>query len=150
MEAAPHITQRAIADACQITPASVSDWMTGKTKTIKEKNIRTTAKLLGVRQAWLSAGLGHMRGPEHDEPAAIYEQRLSARGLRILARLVEVEENGKANVHTYQIIEQALLLTDKSTEEFAPAANDGDVLAQLTPYQRDALAAFIDSLKGQG
>lgn len=145
MQESPDINGAAIARACNIAPASVSDWLSGKTKAIKEDNLRNTAKLLGVRQTWLSTGRGHMRGVENEDPPAIYEQRLSARGLRILARLVAAEEQGTVNSHIYQIIEQALILADKQADSI-PATEPHDALASLSASQRDALTAFIQSL----
>lgn len=47
-----------LARACGIKPASVSDWITGKTKTIKGANLLAAARLLGVTPEWLSTGRG--------------------------------------------------------------------------------------------
>lgn len=58
MKLRPEITAADIARACGIKPPSVSDWLSGKTKSIKGANLLATAKLFGVRPDWLSTGIG--------------------------------------------------------------------------------------------
>lgn len=58
MRLRPDVTAADIARACGIKPPSVSDWLSGKTKSIKGDNLLATAKLFGVRPEWLSTGLG--------------------------------------------------------------------------------------------
>jgi len=74
MSGPPKVTGAAIARACKIKPPSVSDWLTGKTKTIEGSNLLATARLLNVRPEWLATGLGPKR-PGHvfaEEPMAAY------------------------------------------------------------------------------
>ena len=61
MKGPPKVTQAAIAKACKIAPPSVSDWMSGKTKTIAGKNLLAAARLLNVNPEWLGTGRGPMR-----------------------------------------------------------------------------------------
>lgn len=51
-----------LARAIGITPASVSDWLTGKTLTMKAETATRTARALQVNPLWLSTGEGPMRG----------------------------------------------------------------------------------------
>ena len=57
-------TQADLAAACQIKPPSVSDWMTGKTKSLKGRSLIKAAKFLRVRDLWLSDGIGPMRSAD--------------------------------------------------------------------------------------
>jgi transcriptional regulator with XRE-family HTH domain len=50
-----------LAKACGISAASVSDWKSGKTKTIEGSNLLAAAKCLGIRSDWLADGKGPMR-----------------------------------------------------------------------------------------
>ena len=52
-----------IARLCSISPASVSDWFTGKSKSIKSIYLPKVAKLLGVSSTWLATGNGPMKSP---------------------------------------------------------------------------------------
>jgi phage repressor protein C with HTH and peptisase S24 domain len=58
MRLKPDVTAADIARACGIKPPSVSDWLSGKTKSIKGDNLIATARLFGVRPEWLSSGIG--------------------------------------------------------------------------------------------
>lgn len=66
MAGPPKVTGAAIARACGISPPSVSDWLSGKSKTMEGKNLLATARLLRVRPDWLASGIGVMR----EEPSA--------------------------------------------------------------------------------
>lgn len=59
--AASEKTQTELAAALGISKASVSDWITGKTKNIRMANLVTAAKILDVRTEWLASGKGEMR-----------------------------------------------------------------------------------------
>lgn len=51
------------ADLVRVTGAkssSVSNWVHGRTKNLKGANLAAAAQLLGVREAWLGAGVGPM------------------------------------------------------------------------------------------
>ena len=53
-------SQAGLARACGIKSASVSNWFTGKTKTLKGESLLAAARYLGVRPDWLSRGIGPM------------------------------------------------------------------------------------------
>lgn len=61
MAGPPRVSGVTLATACGITPTSVSDWRSGKSKTIEGKNLLSAAKCLGVRAEWLANGMGPMR-----------------------------------------------------------------------------------------
>lgn len=52
-----------IARLCSISPASVSDWFSGKSKSIKSIYLPKVAKTLGVSSVWLATGNGSMKSP---------------------------------------------------------------------------------------
>lgn len=52
----PRGTQAELARRCGIEPASVSDWFSGKTKSIDGKYLTTVAEFFGVESHWLSTG----------------------------------------------------------------------------------------------
>lgn len=50
-----------LAKACAIKPASVHDWTSGKTKSLKASTAQRAAAFLGVSISWLTEGRGPMR-----------------------------------------------------------------------------------------
>lgn len=65
MAGPPKVTGKALAQACGVKPPSVSDWLTGKTKTIEGSNLIAAAERLRVRPKWLADGTGPMRDPTY-------------------------------------------------------------------------------------
>ena len=63
MNGPPKVSGVALAQACGITPTSVSDWRLGKSKTIEGSNLLAAATRLGVRPGWLANGVG----PKHPD-----------------------------------------------------------------------------------
>lgn len=55
----PHITQASLANTVGITQASVSDWFTGKTKSLMSDTAAKVAPIYGVTVRWLATGEGH-------------------------------------------------------------------------------------------
>jgi transcriptional regulator with XRE-family HTH domain len=47
-----------LARACGVKPASVSDWVSGKTAKLDHENIVAAAKFFGVETEWLANGRG--------------------------------------------------------------------------------------------
>lgn len=83
MAGPPKVTGRALAEACGIKAPSVSDWLSGKTKTIEGRNLLAAAKRLGVEAEWLATGRGPKRrtaAMTAGEPTASYS---SARAKKI-------------------------------------------------------------------
>ena len=64
----PKKSQRALAEACGIKPPSVSDWLTGKTKSLEGTNLLKAATFLGVSAKWLADGIGPMRDGDAQDP----------------------------------------------------------------------------------
>jgi phage repressor protein C with HTH and peptisase S24 domain len=57
----PKITQKALAEACGISPVSVNDWVHDRTQTIEGSNLLKAAQFLRVNARWLAEGVGPMR-----------------------------------------------------------------------------------------
>lgn len=58
---APGIRQADLARACNISTASVNNWFSGQTQSLKGSNLIKVAELLKVNPLWLSEGKGPMR-----------------------------------------------------------------------------------------
>jgi len=66
-----------LARAAQVKPPSVSDWLSGATKSLKGDNLLRVARVLGVEPSWLAHGVGSSRAPSHltaREPEAAYDK----------------------------------------------------------------------------
>jgi transcriptional regulator with XRE-family HTH domain len=50
--------QKRLAVACGIDPASVNNWLSGKTKTLEGANLLAASRFLGVNAEWLATGKG--------------------------------------------------------------------------------------------
>lgn len=61
MAGPPKVTNSALAKACGVKPPSVTDWCSGRTKTIEAAHLLKAAEFLGVRAKWLVEGIGPMR-----------------------------------------------------------------------------------------
>lgn len=50
--------QKELAAACGVSPVSVSQWLSGTTKSLEGKNLVLAARFLGVTEGWLATGIG--------------------------------------------------------------------------------------------
>lgn len=57
----PKVTGVALAKACKIAAPSVSEWLSGETKSLSATNLLSAAKFLNVTPDWLASGIGPMR-----------------------------------------------------------------------------------------
>jgi len=64
MEGPPKVSQAALARACGVKPPSVTDWLSGRTKTLAGPNLLKAARFLGVSPDWLASAKGpmHLKG----------------------------------------------------------------------------------------
>lgn len=60
-------TQADLAEACNIKPPSVSEWVSGKTKSLKAATAQRAAAFLGVNMMWLTEGRGPKRQLSSEE-----------------------------------------------------------------------------------
>lgn len=75
MDGPPRVTGRALAKACSVKPPSVSDWLSGKSKTMEGRNLLAAAEFLRVRAKWLADGIGPMKD-EAGNPAKPPEEQV--------------------------------------------------------------------------
>lgn len=61
MDAKPGASQAGLARHCHASAASVSNWFTGETKTLKAQSLVLAAEYFAVRPRWLLDGRGPMR-----------------------------------------------------------------------------------------
>lgn len=118
------IKQVDIARACGIRPPSVADWFNGKTQNIRGANLVITAKILGVSEAWLAAGvLPRERQQEADAwPFAT----------------VTKEEYSTLSVLERQIIENAVrgMLTANERHQIAGQSDVRKAMAKVAALSR--------------
>lgn len=68
-------TKAELARACGVAAASVNDWFSGKTKSLKGTSLIHASNFLGVRSLWLAEGKGPMRNEGVDtEPSQTQEE----------------------------------------------------------------------------
>lgn len=60
-------SQAELARACGVSSASVADWFSGQTKSLKSASLLAAARYLRVRPEWLQTGLGVMH-PDEEPP----------------------------------------------------------------------------------
>jgi transcriptional regulator with XRE-family HTH domain len=58
MSRRPDLSQADIARLCDVSRPSVSDWLNGKTKSLKPDAARLAAELFGCDQNWIGQGIG--------------------------------------------------------------------------------------------
>ena len=75
LDAKTGATQAALARACNVTPASVADWFSGETKTIKAGPLLRAAKYLDVEPLWLLEGSGPRT---RDSPDGLYTAHMES------------------------------------------------------------------------
>jgi transcriptional regulator with XRE-family HTH domain len=98
MAGPPKVSGRALAKACGVSPPSVSDWLSGKSKTMEGSNLLASAEFLKIRAKWLADGVGPMRdeyvAAEHrvEEPSVSWlpdpkQDRLTTELLSLFSQL---------------------------------------------------------------
>ena len=97
----PKRTGKALAEACGVKAPSVSDWLSGETKTIEASNLIAAAEFFGVRPKWLADGVGSKF--ETREPQAVYyigpqQERLTVELLELFGQL---DQDGKSEFLSY-------------------------------------------------
>lgn len=105
MKGPPKVSGVQLARACVVSGASVSDWKTGKTKSIEGANLTKAAECLKVRAKWLAEGVGPMRDtvfPQHQisepTPAALDRRRHDKMTTELVALFNQLD---KASKHEY-------------------------------------------------
>lgn len=103
MKGPPKVTGRALAKACGVSPPSVSDWLTGNSKSMDGPNLIAAAEYLKVRPKWLAEGIGPMRDDHYlprtiasEQPAEYLPKPKTDKLLqRLLALFSQLDRAGK-------------------------------------------------------
>lgn len=103
MAGPPKVTNAALAKACGVKPPSVTDWCSGRTKTIEAAHLLKAAEFLGVRAKWLVEGMGPMRDTWPIEQPG--------------GRLIAGEPGGDRNAMRAEIQNMLNYLSEGQTEE---------------------------------
>ena len=154
MEGPPKVTGKALAAACGVKPPSVSDWLSGKSKTMVGQNLIAAAEFLRVRPKWLAEGVGPMRLEEH-RPGGFYQTEGQALGVgltfaddeSVILKLTE----GNASLRQEWLLE-AVEFHDRRgtlTRPQAIAAGESQPVSYLPDRKPDALTAELLHLFSQ-
>jgi len=90
-------SKKALADYCGVTPPSVNDWFSGKTKSLKGNSLIRAAEYLNVREQWLADGTGPMErrtGLVVEEDQAEYVARAPKQALIAVSGFAQLGDNG--------------------------------------------------------
>lgn len=95
------LTQADLARACNISTASVNNWFSGETKSLRGENLIRVASLLGVSPIWLSSGKGPMRADEFEVSTITMPKALTERRAQLQRRYIQaaVGESGAVYAH---------------------------------------------------
>ncbi len=112
--------QAALARHCEVKPSSVSDWVSGETKSIEGENLVRAAAFFGVRPEWLATGRGSKMPGTTDLPGT---QTLSDQARRygaILASLLDDVRDVAARQDAYLEATTVIQKRLKALDEAAP------------------------------
>ena len=134
MKGPPKISGVALAEACSVAAASVSDWRSGKTQTIEGSNLLKAAEFLGVRAKWLAEGLGPMRDTvfaSHAARQSVSEYNITKKHDKMTTELVTLfNQLDKPSKHEYLgqlrgfVMGRSVHGKDPPLEQTPPANNE--------------------------
>lgn len=134
MKGPPKTSGVALARACGVTAASVSDWRSGKTQTIEGSNLLKAAECLGVRAKWLAEGLGPMRDvglPSHEVREPVASFAVTKKHDKMTTELISLfGQLDKPSQHEYLgqlrgfVMGRSALGKDPPPEQITPANNE--------------------------
>jgi phage repressor protein C with HTH and peptisase S24 domain len=148
-----------LAELAGIRPPSVSDWLNGKTKTIKGSPAARLAKHFSINMLWLTDGIGPMRRNDLPEPVHLTDhpdlQEIPRVRFKLSAGVsgyaIEPENgNGKPvffrkdwfDLHNYR--PDQLFAVRVAGASMEPALYDGDLIvvntADTAPHDGDVFA----------
>lgn len=97
-----------LADAVGVKPPSVSDWLSGKSKTMEGENLLRAAKHLKVSPVWLATGNGDPKQSPSASNAKLEVSQLlvdrSENLIKLINILDELEDCGKLDKTTFEVL----------------------------------------------
>lgn len=108
-----------LARAVGVKPPSVSDWLSGKSKTMEGENLIKASKFLGVSASWLASGTGHPTTGKSDN-AVLGLNNTAPVSARMAPVLSWVQAGVFTNVQAVDLsqVEEWLPLPDECTNCF--------------------------------
>lgn len=108
MNGPPKVTGKALAAACHVSTASVSDWLSGKSKTMEGSNLLAAADFLHVSPKWLATGVGikyanttqtsHHVSDNGPDVAYLERRKTDKNTSELLALFGQLDTNGKSDL----------------------------------------------------
>lgn len=143
LDRSPGLSQAGLHRATGASTASVSNWFTGKSLTMKAANLRTAAAYLGCAQHWLETGLGDPGWTDRQHSPAGLQSHTVAHDL-------SHQGNNSASIATTQVpvIGTLAMGADKMFElKASPDGKPiGTVPASFASADSHALQVFGDEL----
>ncbi len=99
-----------LAAAVDVKPPSVSDWLSGKSKTMEGENLLRAAKFLNVNPMWLATGTGEMK------PSKTEAQKNLALS-ELMKKLESLNSDGELSEDTIKLLSSTLDLVSKVKEK---------------------------------
>lgn len=133
------VTQADIARACGISTASVNNWFTGATKSLKGENLLRAAAVLKVSPVWLSTGKGPMNTDSLyvEGPVTVVNHRVAERRQQTMRRLQLAESGVVYGRHPDDPLDEGAVAIRESRVHFA--AGNGHVASyELVPESEPA------------
>ncbi|MXS81552.1 helix-turn-helix domain-containing protein [Nitrosomonas oligotropha] len=113
LEEQPDKTQIGLAKACGISPPSVSDWVTGKTKSMQAENLIPASTYLNVDPHWLATGIGKKRKTLENGDLAPQEKPRSEIK-RMLVQIIDSLSDKDLTFDLVRLIKEALMVKKKN------------------------------------
>lgn len=122
----PKVKQVDLANACNIKPSSISDWLNGRTKKIEGANLLAAASRLGVSPEWLATGKGRIE-PRKQNISILYSNEVKIPIFNAVASM----GNG-AIQNEYEAIVSEITVTPIWIKEHIKGLSNSTNLAILT------------------
>lgn len=144
------VSKSDLAKACGVKPASVSDWLSGKSKSMRAPVAQKAADFLGVSVLWLSTGEG---SPDSDSNVSPARLRLKKIPLITFAQAGCITENGQIRDRNLCIEHGDFILVDEDMpddtiavvvegDSMEPEFHEGDIIV-IDPTSSPSPGDFV-------
>lgn len=138
-------TQAELAAACGLSGASVNDWLSGKTQTLKAASAQRAASFLGVNILWLTEGRGPMKNSEapYAEPSTT-AVATNGRGIVIPLSSAWGSMGLGATQPENEIIVGGVAVSEDWLRQSLPRISHPSKLAMITAFGHSMAPTFED------
>lgn len=110
-----------VARAVGVKPPSVSDWLSGKSKTMEGENLLKVAKYLDVNPIWLATGKGKIHENKYvqDNFNEEISKKLRSRSpslSRLIKTLEDLDEKENINEEEIKLLQQTIEILSRNKE----------------------------------